>query len=141
MTTVLRTALLLAALTALAGCDASGEKARDRSASAVTAAKVWTEPGVARSINVAMTIVSDFKPGRDILFASIPMSLGLATYGEFDTFELVGFDTSLVTHAQVLNGMGRYCREMGRTLVQTRQGVMDGQGQRPNWGWASGACR
>jgi hypothetical protein len=118
-------------------------KSADRASSAV-ASRLWTDPQVARAINVRATHVADYKPGADILFSMLPTSLALATYGEFDSFMNVTFDNDLATHAQVLAGMQRYCAEMGRQLVSVGQGNMDvppGQPQLKAWGYVSGLCR
>ena len=128
------------ALLVLAGCGGGAEDRALKNASTNVAARIWTDPEVARAINVSGTLVADFKPGADILVQAIPMPLGMATYGEFDNFDMVLFDTSRATHADVLAGMRDYCRRLGRPFRQPAQGVMEPIGNAPAWGWAAGHC-
>lgn len=133
--------LISSLLLALAACGGGPEARAIDNAGSNTAARVWTAPGVARAINVHGSMVGDFKPGADILFQSIPKPLGMAVYGEFDQFDMILFDTSKASHAEVLAGMRAYCGRLGRPFRQPAQGVMDTMGGRaPAWGWASGHC-
>lgn len=128
-------------LFALVACGGGAERRAVDNASANMAARVWTDPQVARAINVRGSMVADFKPGADILVQSIPVPLGMATYGVFDQFTMVLFDTSKATHGQVLAGMRDYCeRRMRRPFRQPAEGVMKPMGGAPAWGWASGHC-
>jgi hypothetical protein len=124
----------------LAACGGGTERRAVENASTNMAARIWTEPGVARAINVSGSMVADFKPGADILLQAIPMPLGMARYGEFDTFTMIIYDTRGATHGQVLKGMRAYCAGLGRPLVQPEHGVMRSEGGAPAWGWASARC-
>lgn len=131
---------LAAASLVLGACGGGEERRAVNSAGAKMAARIWTDPRVARAINPSGTTVADFKPGADILVQSIPMPLGMATYGVFDQFDMVLFDTSRAPHAQVLAGMRAYCGRLGRPFRQPAQGVMTPVGGAPALGWASGHC-
>lgn len=135
---------ITASLLLLAACGTSPELRSMDNASRNTASRIWTQPQVARAINVRATVVSDFNPGVNILVNNIPQSLGTATYGAFDSFDTVLFDTKLASHADVQAGMRRYCATLQRDLVQVRQGVMQVPPNQTGlipYGWTSGACR
>lgn len=126
---------LAAASLVLGACGGGEERRAVNSAGAKMAARIWTDPRVARAINPSGTTVADFKPGADILVQSIPMPLGMATYGVFDQFDMVLFDTSRAPHAQVLDGMRAYCgRWAARRPGAGPRGIV------PANGGGSGGC-
>ena len=135
--------LILTALLAVSACT-SEEMRLDDAKSAGMAQRIWTDPQVARAINVRATTVADYRPGADILVAMLPVSLSIAKYGEFDSFIEVFFDRDLATDAQVFYGMERYCAVLGRRLIDRSSGTMKvppGQKGLKAWGFVSGLCR
>ena len=124
---------------ALAACAPSAEEVALSNAGRNMAYRIW-EPQVADAIGLSGTFVIDFKPGADALARSVPMPLGMATYGKFDKFDLVMFDTSKATAAQVLAGMRVYCGKLGRPLRVHSNGVMERSGNGPVSGYVSGDC-
>lgn len=136
--------LLVAVLLSLTGCAPSEQDRRVQSAGAQMAARIWQDPRVAGAINLNSTVVADNKPGAYVLFRTIALPLGMATYGVFDTFNMVMFDDEKATHAEIVVGMRSYCTGMGRSLVQVQQGKMSAPRAQPKlkqWAWAAGSCR